>query len=96
MVKVDLDHVYKKYDGNDKKTSMEVAVYSYSHMDGAFSAPGDSGSIVVDGLGRVVGMVTGSAGTAEATDVTYLTPYFWIEEQIKKAFPDSLLYQLAD
>ncbi|KAL6302385.1 hypothetical protein BKA93DRAFT_827469 [Sparassis latifolia] len=25
------------------------------------------------------------SGTADSTDVTYVTPYFWIEEQIKKA-----------
>ncbi|KAH9924179.1 uncharacterized protein B0H18DRAFT_1120039 [Fomitopsis serialis] len=32
-------------------TSMEVAIYLYSHKDGAFSAPGDSGSIIADAMG---------------------------------------------
>src|SRR6266852_910630 len=70
-----------------KKTSLEVAVYPYSHKDGAFSAPGDSGSIVVDGEGCPVGLLTGGSGTMESTDVTYITPYFWLEERVKKVFP---------
>lgn len=77
-----------------KSTSMEIAIYPYNHKDGAFSAPGDSGSIVVDGLGRVVGLLTGGSGTTDSTDVTYVTPYFWVEEQIKTAFPDSYLYPI--
>ncbi len=76
-------------------TSMEVAIYSYSHKDGAFSAPGDSGSIVVDSYGRIVGLLTGGAGLASSTDVTYLLPYYWIEERIKEVFPDSSLYPIA-
>jgi hypothetical protein len=79
-----------------RSTSMEIAIYPYSHRDGAFSAPGDSGSIVVDGQGFVVGMLTGGAGATESTDVTYLTPYFWLEERIKQAFPDSYLYPIVD
>ncbi|KAI0290586.1 hypothetical protein BC826DRAFT_1092484 [Russula brevipes] len=51
---------------------------------GAFSAPGDSGSTVVDGEGRLVGLLTGGSGTTKTTDVTYITPYFWLEERIKK------------
>jgi hypothetical protein len=59
--------------------SMGIAVYPYGHKDGAFSAAGDSGAIVVDGQGRIVGMLTGGAGTTESTDVNYVTPYFWLE-----------------
>ncbi len=44
---------------------MEIAIYPYSHKDGPFSAPGDSGSIVVDGLGYIVqvGLLTSSSGS---------------------------------
>ncbi|THU87885.1 hypothetical protein K435DRAFT_762286 [Dendrothele bispora CBS 962.96] len=89
-----LESFVREYDdnGNIKSTSMEIAIYPYNYKSGAFSAPGDSGSIVADGLGRIVGLLTGGSGKAEDTDVTYVTPYFWIEEQIKKAFPDSYLY----
>jgi len=78
-----------------QSTSMGVAIYPYSHKDGAFSAPGDSGSIVVDGLGRIVGLLTGGAGTTDSMDVTYLTPYFWVEEHIKRAFPNSYLHPIV-
>ncbi|KAK0222319.1 hypothetical protein IW262DRAFT_1460632 [Armillaria fumosa] len=79
-----------------KSTSMALAVHPYSHKDGAFSAPGDSGSIVVDGQGRIVGLLIGGSGKTDSTDVTYLTPYFWLEEQIKKAFPNSYLYAIKE
>ena len=71
-------------DGEDK-TSMAVAVYPYSHRDGPFSARGDSGSMIVDGRGRIVGLLIGGVGATGDFDVTYLTPYFWIEEHIKNA-----------
>ncbi|KAF7782999.1 hypothetical protein Agabi119p4_2375 [Agaricus bisporus var. burnettii] len=76
-----------------RRTSMEVAVHS-RHDDGPFSAPGDSGSIVVDGRGRIVGMIFGGSGlgTKKFADLTYITPYAWLEERIRKAFPDSFLY----
>jgi hypothetical protein len=45
-----------------KETSREFAIYSYSCNDSPFSAPGDSGSIVVDGKGRIVGLLTAGAG----------------------------------
>jgi hypothetical protein len=79
-----------------KRTSMEIAIYPYSHKDGAFSAGGDSGSIVVDGQGYIVGMLTGGTGATESTDVTYLTPYFWLDERVKQAFPNSHLYPIVD
>ncbi|KAG5636345.1 hypothetical protein H0H81_008368 [Sphagnurus paluster] len=40
-----------------KKTSIHIAVYPYGKKDGAFSAPGDSGSVAVDWKGRIVGLV---------------------------------------
>lgn len=79
-----------------RRTSLEVAIYPYSHKDGAFSACGDSGSIVVDGKGHLVGLLTGGSGTTESTDVTYVTPYFWLEERIKQDFPGCFLYPIVD
>lgn len=76
-----------------KGTSIEIAVLPYGNTDGPFSAPGDSGSIVLDRNGRILGMVTGGAGTTNGTDVTYLTPYWYIEQEIKKYFPNSFLYE---
>lgn len=77
-------------------TSMELAIYPYSHSfkDGAFSAPGDSGSVIADANGRIVGILTGGAGQADSTDldVTYAAPYYWVHERIKEAFPNADLY----
>ncbi|KAI6143781.1 hypothetical protein BKA82DRAFT_860065 [Pisolithus tinctorius] len=85
---------YPEYD--IKKTSIEIAVYPYSRKDGAFSAPGDSGAAVVDSKGRLVGLIVAGAGKLEDIDITYLTPYWWIEKQMKMVFPDSFLYDAVD
>ncbi|KAK6359597.1 hypothetical protein TWF696_000747 [Orbilia brochopaga] len=76
------------------KPSLEVGVYSCDCYP--FSKIGDSGSIVADGLGRIVGMLTGSVGIRDIADVSYVTPYFWLEEQIKSVLPDSFLYPLKE
>ena len=76
-----------------RSTSMEVAIHPYSRkVGGAFSAPGDSGSIVVDGKGGIVGVIIDGGGQADSTDVTYLSPYYWVWERIKAVFPDAYLY----
>ncbi|KAF8591707.1 hypothetical protein K439DRAFT_1610995 [Ramaria rubella] len=78
------------------KTSMEVAIYPYGYKDGAFSAPGDSGSIIADGKGRIVGLLTGRTGQTDSTDVTYATPFYWLfEERIKAHFPNAHLYPVT-
>jgi hypothetical protein len=38
-------------------------------------------------------LLTGGGGTNDETDITYATPYWWLEEQIRKTFPDCYLYQ---
>ncbi|KAH7887979.1 hypothetical protein F5I97DRAFT_1936007 [Phlebopus sp. FC_14] len=65
-----------------KRTSMDVTIHPYSHRDGAFSAPGTH-----------LGLLTGGAGTTDSTDVTYLTPYFWLDERVRLAFPNSYLHR---
>jgi len=73
---------------------MEIAIYPYSHKGGAFSAPGDSGSVIGDANNRIVGMLTGGASQADSTDVTYASPYYFLDERIKEAFPDSHLFPI--
>ena len=63
-------------------------IYPYGHKDGTFSAPGDSGSVIGDAHNR-----TGDAGQSKFTEVTYVSPYSFLEECIK-AFPYSHLYQI--
>jgi hypothetical protein len=76
-------------------TSIEVAILPYDKLRGPFSAPGDSGAIILDRAVRIVALLTGGGGTTDETDVTYGTPYWWLEEQIKKAYPSCHLYQVV-
>ncbi|KAG7442270.1 uncharacterized protein BT62DRAFT_973805 [Guyanagaster necrorhizus] len=85
--------VYTDYSA--KYVSIEVAILPYTDnkkLPSSFSAPGDSGAIILDRAGRIVALLTGGGGTNHETDVTYGTPYWWLEEKIKKAFPDCHLY----
>ena len=68
-----------------KHRSMEIAVLPYSNANGPFSAPGDSGSIVLDRKGCIL-----------RTDITYITPYPYIDKDIKKYFPKSFLYEIVE
>ncbi|KDQ61043.1 hypothetical protein JAAARDRAFT_709558 [Jaapia argillacea MUCL 33604] len=77
-------------------TSREIAVYAYSNKDGAFSAPGDSGSVVGDANYSIVGMLIGGAGQKDSTDVTYVSAYAFLDERIKKAFPNSYLFPIRN
>jgi hypothetical protein len=79
-----------------KDTSMEIAVLPYGNANGPFSAPGDSGSIVLDRKGRILGMLNGGAGSTDKTDITYLTPYSYIDKDIKKYFPKYFLYEVVE
>lgn len=76
--------------------SFEFAVYPYSNEEGPFSAPSDPGSIVVDGQGRIVRLLSGGTGASDSTDVTYLRPYFRLEQRIKEVFPNCYLYLVVD
>ncbi|KAH9925767.1 uncharacterized protein B0H18DRAFT_1169292 [Fomitopsis serialis] len=72
--------------------SMEWAIYNYGDQySGVFAAPGDSGSIIVDGLGRIGGLLTGGTGKTDTSDVTYATPMWWLWPRIKQHFPHAHL-----
>lgn len=75
---------------------MEIAIYPYSHWhkDDAFSAPRDSGSVIGDANHRIVGMLIGGAGQTDSIDVTYASPYYFLDERIKKASSNSHLYPI--
>ena len=85
---------YDEY-GIINQTSIDIAILPYDKMHGSFSAAGDSGSIVLDRKGRILGTITGGSGATDRTDITSLTPYWWIEEQIKAQYPDAFLYQVV-
>ena len=43
-------------------TSIEIAILPFSRQQSPFSAPGDSGSIILDRAGRIVALLTGGCG----------------------------------
>ncbi|KAI0247204.1 hypothetical protein BJV78DRAFT_1285715 [Lactifluus subvellereus] len=77
-------YVRKYFSNHTHQTSMEWAILPYDSKSGAFSAPGDSGSIIVDVSGRVGGILTGGAGKTASSDITYATPFFWLLPRIRK------------
>ncbi|KAJ6260579.1 hypothetical protein Dda_4805 [Drechslerella dactyloides] len=78
------------------QTSKEWPIYAYEkkvHNRNSFSEGGDSGSVVVDGRGRVAGLLTAGCGwsgyiysdyRADYFDISYATPFFWIFDHIRK------------
>lgn len=71
----------RRYGKGLRGTSMELAIHGLEES-GRFADHGDSGSFVVDGKGRVVGMITGGVGD-DGFDVTYVTPAEFIFDQIR-------------
>lgn len=82
---------YPEY-GIVKQDSLEIAVVYYGKGHGRFSDGGDSGSIVVSRDGKILGMLNGGAGPTAEIDVTWLTPFHYLDRQIKKKYPDAFLY----
>ncbi|WVO14612.1 hypothetical protein L204_102249 [Cryptococcus depauperatus] len=58
--------IYKEY--GIEETSKEIAVLPYNNKTGPFSAPGDSGSIVLDRNGRILGSYCNPCGDGEMSD----------------------------
>ena len=87
--------IVRDYYSNDMsvhQTSMEWAIINYSGKPDVFSEPGDSGSIVADIRGRIGGMITGSSGVGECSEITYATPFWWLLERIRaNGFPNAHL-----
>jgi hypothetical protein len=73
-----VSYTRKYFSERDTAVSKEWAVIPLDKEFGPFSAKGDSGSIVVDGLGRIAGILT------DSSDVTYVTPIEFIMEVIHK------------
>ena len=88
-----MSFIREYFEDGTQETSMELAIYPYGNKDGAFSAPGDSGSIIADSKGHIVGLLTSGAGQTDSTDVTYVTPFYWLfDECMKEHFPNAYLY----
>jgi len=44
----------------------------------------------------LIGMLNGGAGSTDKADITYLTPYSYIDKDIKKYFSNSFLYEVVE
>ena len=78
---------FTRYDFCEPGTmSKEVAVLPRNSDSGAFSYPGDSGSVVIDGKGRLAGLLTGGTrggpGFTEGFDFTYVTSINFLLERM--------------
>ncbi|KAI0267791.1 hypothetical protein BC834DRAFT_968701 [Gloeopeniophorella convolvens] len=73
----------------------EWAILPFDNKSCAFSAKGDSGSAVVDGAGRIGGLLTSGGGATDSFDVTYATPISFVLKVIRsnklfaEAYPTS-------
>lgn len=68
------------------RDALEYIVLGYdtkTAKNDKFCDPGDSGSIVADRTGRVIGLLTGGGGTTDSTDKTYLTPFYALLPEIQ-------------
>ena len=71
--------------------SVELAIYNYDKESRPFSSEGDSGSLIVNGTGEMVGLLhSGTSGTGPtATRVTYATPAWRLREWIMEVYPNA-------
>jgi len=71
--------------------SVELAIYNYDKQSRPFSSKGDSGSLIVNGTGEMVGLLhSGTSGTGPtATHVTYATPAWRLREWIMEVYPNA-------
>lgn len=67
--------------------SIELAIYNHDQRSGSFSDKGDSGSLVFDGQGRMVGIIHSGMPRGGSNHVTFATPAWWAIEQLKKQYP---------
>ncbi|KAI9750442.1 MAG: hypothetical protein M1815_001771 [Lichina confinis] len=81
------------FSGEEDAMSMEWCIAAhYKPQKNHFSEPGDSGAIVVDGRGRIGGMITGGTGHGSWIDLTYATGIHRIMDSIKQQYPGAHLY----
>ena len=67
--------------------SIELAIYNYNKQAGDFSEKGDSGSLIFDGRGRMVGILHSGLVKGGQKPVTYATPAWWVVKQLKTRYP---------
>ncbi|KAG8852529.1 hypothetical protein FRB96_008624 [Tulasnella sp. 330] len=84
------------FEGKPGQSTREVAVYPRNSKSGPFSEPGDSGSVVIDGKGRVAGILTGGAGATKLSDCTYVTSINFIVKRLQEHGYKPNIFPAAD
>lgn len=67
----------------DPQISKEWTILPLDTKSGAFSDKGDSGSVIVDGRGRIGGLLTGT-GVTTSSDITYATPIDFLLKRMQE------------
>lgn len=70
--------------------TVSAEIYNYDKQSKPFSSKGDSGSLIVDGKGDMVGLLhsgVARSSTATGTFVTYATTAWRHREWIKEVYP---------
>jgi hypothetical protein len=79
-----VSYTRKYFSEHDTAMSKEWAIIPLDKESGPFSAEGNSGSVVVDELGRIGGIITSGSGATDSSDITYVTPIEFIMDVIHK------------
>ncbi|CAK7563948.1 MAG: hypothetical protein SEPTF4163_001830 [Sporothrix epigloea] len=89
-IMLDIESVARSYVGGVQEESFELAVVHLarphdfdSYLARVFSNFGDSGAVVFDVKGRIVGMLTGGAGD-DRIDCSYVTPIAKLQSDIEQ------------
>ena len=83
----------RKYFPTGHQESIELPVFNHESESGTFSKGGDSGSLIVDILGRLVSLLTGGSNKGtDGSDITYSTLFVHVWDLVRIKFPTANLY----
>ena len=71
------------FEGQPGEMSREIAVLPRNSKSGPFSEPGDSGSVVIDAVGRICGILTGGDGATDVSDCTFVTSINFLVKRLQ-------------
>lgn len=67
--------------------SIELAIYNYNLQSSPFSQHGDSGSLIFDGEGRMLGIIHSGMSKGRDKHITFATPAEYVINWIKERYP---------
>ena len=77
------------------KMSKEVCILPRNSKSGRFSECGDSGSVVIDGIGRVCGILTGGDGATDISDCTFVSSINFLLKRLKSFGIEANIFPLT-